>query len=126
MAPPDAPGALRLQQSPLVADTGAVRTRLALPLAASLAAALLAQLEGTMVALWAADRSTACSGADPAESCALNSTIALVAGTFFAVETLAATLVALVLARNGKRDGALLAVGALVSALALEHYWLLT
>ncbi len=118
--------ALRLQPHRLAADTGPVRTRIALPLVASVAVALLAQLEGTIVALWAADRSTACSGADPAEGCALNSTIALVAGTFFAVETLAATLVAFVLARNGKREGALLAVGALVSALALEHYWLLT
>jgi hypothetical protein len=103
-----------------------MRARLAFPLAVSLGAALLAQVEGTMVTLWAAERTTACSGASPAEGCALNSVIALVAGTFFAVETLAATLVALVLAKNGKRDGALLAAGALLAGLAVEHYWLLT
>jgi hypothetical protein len=103
-----------------------MRARLAFPIAVSLGAALVAQLEGTMVTLWAADRSTACSRSSPAEGCSLNSVVAFIAGTFFAVETLAATLVALVLVRNGKRDGALLTAGALVAALAVEHVWLLT
>jgi hypothetical protein len=102
-----------------------MRAKLAFPLAVSLGAALVAQLEGTMLTLWA-DRSTACSGSSPAEACSLNAVVAFIAGTFFAVETLAATLVALVLLRNGKPDGALLAAGALVAALAVEHIWLLT
>jgi hypothetical protein len=93
-----------------------MRAKLLLPVGVSVGAALLAQFEGTVVALWAADRSTACSGATPAEGCALNSVISFIAGTFFAVETFAATLVGLVLYRNGKRQGALLAAGALAAA----------
>jgi hypothetical protein len=50
----------------------------------------------------------------------------MVAGCFFAVETLAAVLVALILARGGKRFGAGVAIAALLCALALEHLWLLT
>jgi hypothetical protein len=103
-----------------------MRAKLVLPIAASLGAALLAQLEGTLVTLWAADRSTACSGSTPAEGCALNTVISFVAGTFFAVETFAGMLVGLVLLRNGKRQGALLAVAGLVAALVVEHLWLLT
>ena len=97
-----------------------------LPLGVSFAAALFAQAEGTFVARWGADHSTACTGATPAGGCALNGTIAVVAGTFFAVETLAAVLVGLVLLRNGKRLGAGIAVAALCCALAVEHVWLLT
>jgi hypothetical protein len=100
-------------------------TKLLFPITASFGAALAAQLEGTMVALWAADRSPACAGVSPSESCSLNTVVAVVAGTFFAVETLAATLVALVLLRNGKRFGATVAATALVGALAIEHLWLL-
>ena len=100
--------------------------RLLLPLFISFAAAMTAAIEGVSVASWAGDRSPACSGSSPAEACSLNGAIAMVAGCFFAVETLAAVLVALVLARNGKRLGAAVAVAALVSALALEHVWLLT
>jgi hypothetical protein len=97
-----------------------------LPLGVSFAAAIFAQAEGTFVARWGADRSTACVGSSPAPGCALNGTISVVAGAFFAVETLAAVLVALVLARNGKRLGAGVALAALLCALALEHVWLLT
>ena len=103
-----------------------MRTRLALPLSVSLAAAIAAQAEGTVVARWAADRGAACVGPTPAGGCSLNGTISVVAGTFFAVETLAAVLVGVVLIRNGKRVGAAVAVAALTSALALEHVWLLT
>jgi hypothetical protein len=103
-----------------------MRERLAFPLAVSAGAALVAQLEGTMVALWAADRVPACTGSSPAEGCSLNSVVAMIAGTFFAVETLAATLVTLVLLRNGKRQGAFVTAAALVAALAVEHAWLLT
>jgi hypothetical protein len=56
----------------------------------------------------------------------LNGTISVVAGAFFAVETLAAVLVGLVLLRNGKRLGAGVAITALCCALVLEHVWLLT
>ena len=101
-------------------------TRLLLPLSISFAAALPAAIEGTSVASWAADRSPPCAGPSPAEACSLNGFIAIIAGGFFAVETLAAILVALVLARNGKRLGAAVAIAALMSALALEHVWLLT
>jgi hypothetical protein len=100
--------------------------RLVLPLLISFAAALTAAVEGISVASWAGDREPACTGSSPAEACSLNGVIAMVAGMFFAVETLAAVLVALVLARNGKRLGAAVAIAALVSALALEHVWLLT
>jgi hypothetical protein len=103
-----------------------MRERLMLPLGFSFAAAALAQVEGTLVARWAADRGSACAGPTPAGGCALNGTISVVAGTFFAVETLAAVLVGLVLFRNGKRLGAGVAVAALGCALLLEHVWLLT
>jgi hypothetical protein len=103
-----------------------MRAKLMFPLGAAFAAAIFAQAEGTFVARWGADRSTACSGPTPAGGCALNGTISIVAGTFFAVETLAAVLVALVLARSGKRLSAGVALAALVAALALEHVWLLT
>jgi hypothetical protein len=103
-----------------------MRERLMLPLGVSVAAAIFAQAEGTFVARWGADHNTACSGPTPAGGCALNGTISLVAGTFFAVETLAAVLVGLVLVRNGKRLGAAVAVAALIAALAVEHFWLLT
>ena len=97
-----------------------------LPLGVSFAAAIFAQAEGTFAARWGADHNTACAAPSPAAGCALNGTISVVAGAFFAVETLAAVLVALVLARNGKRLGAAVAVAALFSALGLEHVWLLT
>ena len=100
--------------------------RLVLPLSVSFAAAVTAAIEGLAVASWAGDREPACTGSSPAEACSLNGAIAMVAGCFFAVETLAAVLVALVLARNGKRLGAAVAVAALTSALAVEHVWLLT
>jgi hypothetical protein len=103
-----------------------MRAKLLFPLTVSFAAAIAAQAEGTMVALWAADRSSACAGTSPAEGCAFNSIVAFLAGTFFAVETLAATLTALVLYRNGKRFGAGITAAGLVAALAVEHIWLLT
>jgi hypothetical protein len=103
-----------------------MREKLMLPLGVSFAAAITAQAEGTVVARWAVDRGSACSGATPAGGCALNGTISVVAGAFFAVETLAAVLVGLVLLRNGKRLGAGVAIAALCSALVLEHVWLLT
>jgi hypothetical protein len=102
-----------------------MRTKLLVPVGVSFAAAFAAQAEGTIVALWASTRSTACAGQSPSASCSLNTAVAFIAGTFFAVETLAATLVALVLFRNGKRFGAAVAVTALVAALAIEHLWLL-
>jgi hypothetical protein len=102
-----------------------MRAKLMLPIGISLAAALTAQLEGSVVALWAADRSPPCAGQSPSETCSLNMIVAFIAGTFFAVETLAATLVALVLFRNGKRFGAAVAITALAAALAIEHLWLL-
>jgi hypothetical protein len=100
--------------------------RLALPLTISFAAAATVAIEGVSVASWAGDRSAPCSGPSPAEACSLNGVIAMVAGCFFAVETLAAVLVALILARGGKRFGAGVAIAALLCALALEHLWLLT
>jgi hypothetical protein len=103
-----------------------MRSKLLAPIAYSFGAAGLAQLEGTMFALWAADRAPGCSTSSPAEACSLNTFIASVAGSFFAVETLAATLAALVLLRNGKRFGATVALTALAAALAVEHMWLLT
>jgi hypothetical protein len=99
--------------------------RLAFPLVVSFAAALTAQVEGTAFASWSADRAPACTGSSPAEACSLNGFIALVAGTFFAVETLAAVLIGLVLFRNGKRLGAGIAIAALCCARAVEHVWLL-
>jgi hypothetical protein len=103
-----------------------MRAKLLFPIGVSLAAALVAQLEGTAVTLWAADRTTACGGSSPAEACSLNGVVAFVAGSFFAVETLAATLAALVLIRNGKRFGAAVALAALAGALLIEHLSLLT
>ena len=100
--------------------------RLLLPLSVSFAAAVTAAIEGMSVASWAGDREPACSGSSPAEACSLNGIVAVTVGCFFAVETLAAVLVGLVLFRNGKRLGAGVAVAALLSALALEHIWLLT
>jgi hypothetical protein len=102
-----------------------MRTKLLLPVGVSFAAAFAAQVEGTMVALWAADRSSACSAQTPSGACSLNTVLSFVAGAFFAVETLAATLVALVLLRNGRRFGAAVAVTGLMAALAIEHLWLL-
>jgi hypothetical protein len=102
-----------------------MRTTLMPPIAISVAAALVAQVEGMTVTHWAASRGTAC-GAGPGQSCTLGAVMAPIVGAFFAVETLAATLVALVLLRNNKHSGALLALGALVAALAVEHVWLLT
>ena len=52
--------------------------------------------------------------------------VSFIAGSFFAVETLAATLTSLVLYRNGKRFGAGVTAASLVAALAVEHVWLLT
>lgn len=100
--------------------------RLVFPLVVSFAAALAAELEGTVFAWWSADRAPACSGPSPAEACSLNGFIALMAGGFFAIETLAAVLVGVVLFRNGKRLGAGIAIAALGSALIFEHVWLLT
>jgi hypothetical protein len=100
--------------------------RLVLPLGISFAAAMTAAIEGLAVSSWAMDRQPICSGPSPDEACSVNGVIAVVAGGFFAIETLAAVLVALVLARNGKRLGAAVALAALASALALEHLWLLT
>jgi hypothetical protein len=102
-----------------------MRAKLALPIGVSVAAGVLAQLEGTLFAFWAAGRTPDCTAASPAAACSLNGVIAFIAGTFFAVETLAATLVALVLLRNGKRFGAAVAAAALALALAIEHLWLL-
>ena len=101
-------------------------SRLLIPLSVAFAAAATAAIEGISVTSWAADRSPACSGSSPAEACSLNGFIAMVAGMFFAVETLAAVLVAVVLAQSGKRLGAAVAIAALACALALEHVWLLT
>ena len=100
--------------------------RLVFPLAISFAAALTAAIEGVAFAAWAGDRQPPCSGSSPAEACSLNGVFAMVAGTFFAVETLAATLIALVLHRNGKHLGAAVAVTGLVLVLGVEHWWLLT
>ena len=99
--------------------------RHAFPLVLSFAAAATAAIEGLAVASWAGDRQPACIGPSPAEACSFNGVIAMVAGTFFAVETLAATLIALVLHRNGKRLSAAVAVTGLVLALGVEHWWLL-
>ena len=103
-----------------------MRARLAFPLTIAFAAAFAAQVEGMLVARWAYDRGTACSSSAAGGECALNSVISFFVGTFFAVETLAATLIALVLHRNGKRFGAAVAATGLVLALGIEHLWLLT
>src|SRR5262249_18902394 len=103
-----------------------MRARLAFPLTVAFAAAFAAQIEGVLVARWASDRGTACSSSGAAGECALSGVISFLAGTFFAVETLAATLIAVVLHRNGKRFGAAVAATGLVLALGIEHLWLLT
>lgn len=103
-----------------------MRARLLFPLSVAFAAACAAQLEGTMVTRWASGRSTVCSGSRPSEACSLNGVVSVLGGTFFAVETLAATLTALVLYRSGKRLGATVTAAALITALAVEHIWLLT
>jgi len=100
--------------------------RLRFPLSVAFAAAFAAQVEGMMVTRWASGRSSACAASSPAGACSLNGTVSFLAGTFFAVETLAATLTALVLYRNGKRFSAGVAATALVLALVIEHAWLLT
>jgi hypothetical protein len=102
-----------------------MRARLLFPITVSFVAAFAAQVEGTIVTLWASDRSTACSTAGSSEACSLNSVVGFLAGTFFAVETLAATLTSLVLYRNGRRFGAGVTAASLVAALAVEHMWLL-
>jgi hypothetical protein len=103
-----------------------MRARLAFPLTIAFAAAFAAQVEGVLVTRWASDRGTACSPSGAAGECALDGAVSFLAGTFFAVETLAATLIALVLYRNGKRFGATVAATGLVLALGIEHLWLLT
>jgi hypothetical protein len=103
-----------------------MRAKLFFPLSVAFAAAFAAQVEGTAVAMIGSDRSTACSSSSPAEACSVNGVVSVLAGTFFAVETLAATLTALVLYRNGKRFSAGIAVTGLVLALAIEHMWLFT
>lgn len=102
-----------------------MRAKLTFPLTVAFAAAFAAQIEGMMVTRWASNRSTACSGSSPTGACELNNTISFLAGTFFAVETLAATLAALVLYRNGKRFSAAVTAAGLALALAVEHAWLL-
>src|SRR4051812_46541588 len=102
-----------------------MRGRLTFPLSVAFAAAFAAQVEGMLVTRWAADRGSDCS-ASPTGACTLNGTISFLAGTFFAVETLAATLTALVLYRNGKRFSAAVAATGLVLALVVEHAWLVT
>ena len=103
-----------------------MRTKLTFPLSVAFAAAFVAQVEGMLVTRWATDRGGACSTSSTAGACSLNGTVSFLAGTFFAVETLAATLTALVLYRNGKRFSAAVAATALVLALVVEHAWLLT
>ena len=103
-----------------------MRARLAFPLTVAFAATFAAEVEGVLVARWASDRGTACSPSGAAGECALDGAVSFLAGTFFAVETLAATLIALVLHRNGKRLGAAVTAAGLVLALGIEHLWLLS
>ena len=103
-----------------------MRAKLTFPLSVAFAAAFAAQIEGMMVTRWASDRGSACSASSPAGACTLNGIVSFLAGTFFSVETLAATLTALVLYRNGKRFSAAVAATGLVAALVIEHAWLLT
>jgi hypothetical protein len=103
-----------------------MRAKLTFPLTIAFAAAFAAQIEGMMVTRWASDRSSVCSASGPAGACELNGTVSFLAGTFFAVETLAATLTALVLYRNAKRFSAAVTAAGLVLALVVEHAWLLT
>jgi hypothetical protein len=102
-----------------------MRAKLTFPLSVAFAAAFAAQIEGMIVTRWASGRTAACSSSSSPEGCSLNGTISFLAGTFFAVETLAATLIALVLYRNGKRFGAAVTAAGLALALAVEHAWLL-
>jgi hypothetical protein len=107
-----------------------MRAKLTFPLSVAFAAAFAAQIEGMTVTRWASNRSTVCAASSPGGACELNGTISFLAGTFlagtfFAVETLAATLAALVLYRNGKRFSAAVTATGLVAALAIEHAWLL-
>jgi hypothetical protein len=103
-----------------------MRAKLLFPITVSFIAAFVAQAEGTFVTLWASDRSTACSPSSSSEACSLNSVVGFLAGTFFAVETLAATLTSLVLYRNGRCLGASVTAAGLIAVLAIEHMWLLT
>jgi hypothetical protein len=103
-----------------------MRAKLTFPLSVAFTAAFAAQIEGMTVTRWASNRSTACAASSPGGACELNGTISFLAGTFFAVETLAATLAALVLYRNGKRFSAAVTATGLVAALAIEHAWLFT
>jgi hypothetical protein len=103
-----------------------MRAKLTFPLSVAFAAAFAAQIEGMLVTRWASDRSSACAASSPAGACSLNGTVSFLAGTLFAVETLAATLTALVLYRNGKRFSAAVTATGLVAALVVEHAWLLT
>jgi hypothetical protein len=103
-----------------------MRAKLTFPLSVAFAAAFAAQIEGMMVTRWASNRSAACSASGPMGACDLNNTISFLAGTFFAVETLAATLAALVLYRNGKSFSAAVTAAGLALALAVEHAWLLS
>jgi hypothetical protein len=102
-----------------------MRAKLMFPLSVAIAAAFAAQLEGMLVMRWASDRGTACSASSADGECALNGVVTFITGTFFAVETLAATLTALVLYRNGKRFSAAVTAAGLVLALTVEHVWLL-
>ena len=103
-----------------------MRAKLTFPLSVAFTAAFAAQIEGMMVTRWISDRRGVCSASSPAGACSLNGTVSFLAGTFFAVEALAATLTALVLYRNGKRFSAAVAATALVLALVVEHAWLLS
>jgi hypothetical protein len=103
-----------------------MRAKLGLPLTVAFSAAFIAQVEGMLVTRWASDRGTACSPSSAAGECSLNGVVSFLAGTFFAVETLAATLTAFVLYRNGKRFSAAVAAAGLVLALGVEHLWLLS
>ena len=103
-----------------------MRAKLTFPLSVAFAAAFAAQLEGMLVTRSAADRRTPCLSSTSTEACSLNATVSFLAGTFFAVETLAATLTALVLYRNGKRFSAAVTATGLLVALVVQHAWLLT
>jgi len=103
-----------------------MRAKLTFPLSVAFAAAFVAQVEGMLVTRWVSDRNSVCSPTSPTGACSLSGTVSFLAGTFFAVEVLAATLTALVLFRNKKRFSAAVTATALVLALVVEHAWLLT
>src|SRR3954465_8511937 len=103
-----------------------MRAKLTFPVSAAFAEAFVAQVEGMLVTRWTADRGSTCSATSPTGACPLNGAVSFLASSFFAVETLAATLTALVLYRNGKRFSAAVTATALVAALVVEHAWLLT